>query len=262
MVTTSSGMQASAIVCPKPNSRARLRLFCFPYAGVGASVFCSLWKDLSEDIEVCSVQYPGRESRRHEPLASRMEELLESIAPSVREHNGMQFAFFGHSLGALVCFELAQFLRRAGERMPVHLLVSGRTAPQIADQFSCGLDSSDAEILENLQRFDGTPAQVMQDPALMRFFLPVIRADLNVISTYEYRVESPLDCSISAFGGLEDHTTNRERIEAWRYQTSSSFKCIMLPGKHFFIHSARTSFVEALEVALNDHVSCVGGPQS
>ncbi|HBB36167.1 MAG TPA: putative thioesterase [Cyanobacteria bacterium UBA8803] len=220
--------------CNKPNPHARLRLFCFPYAGGGASVFRS-WSDRLTEIEVWSIQPPGRESRLKEPLFTDISPLINSLLPALIPHLNVPFAFFGHSLGALVVFDLARHLRRYNYPTPLHLFVSGRQAPHVPDPDPPIYQLPDPELVEELRRYNGTPDAVLQNPELMDFLLPILRADLAIDETYIYTSESPLDLPISVFGGLEDRKTPHPSMDAWREQTTQSFTLRMFPGGHFFI---------------------------
>jgi medium-chain acyl-[acyl-carrier-protein] hydrolase len=128
---TGTTLNDAWVLCPKPNPQARLRLFCFPYAGGGASRF-RLWPDfLPPEVEVCAIQYPGREARLGESPFTQLSPLVQTLASALRLYLNLPFVFFGHSLGALACFELARQLRRQGQPEPLHLFVSGRRAPQV-----------------------------------------------------------------------------------------------------------------------------------
>ncbi len=234
------------IVRPKPNPQAFLRLFCFPYAGGGASVFRAWPDDLPAGVEVCSVQLPGRESRLKEPLFTRLPPLVQTLARVLRSYMNMPFAFFGHSVGTLVSFELARELRRQSAPGPLYLFVAGRWAPQIPDPDPPIHQLPEPEFREELRRFNGTPELVLQHNELMSLLLPTLRADFEINETYAYTADEPLDCPIFAFGGLQDVKVSQEGLAAWRAHTRSNFKLRLFPGDHFFLHSARTLVLQAL----------------
>ncbi len=224
---------------PKPNPQASLRLFCFPYAGGRASVFRTWPEGLPTTVEVCPVQLPGRGSRLREAPFTRLSPLVQAIAQALLPHLDKPFAFFGHCVGALVSFELARQLRRQYGLSPAHFFVSGCGTPQIPDPNPLIHALPDSAFLEELRRRNGTPQEILEDPEMMQLLLPILRADFLMYETYTYTSEAPLDCPISAFGGLQDHAVSRERLEAWREQTSASFSLRMLPGNHFFLHTAQ-----------------------
>jgi medium-chain acyl-[acyl-carrier-protein] hydrolase len=149
-------------------------------------------------------------------------------------------------MGALVGFQLARQLRTNQQPTPIHLVISGRRAPQIPDRNPLLHALPEDEFLAELRRFDGTPKQVLESAELMQLFLPTIRADIAICDTYPYVEESPLDCSISTFGGQDDSEATREHLEGWKTQTSSQFSLQILPGNHFFLHSCQPLLLEKL----------------
>jgi medium-chain acyl-[acyl-carrier-protein] hydrolase len=218
------------------DQQTRFRLFCFPYAGGGASTYRT-WPERSPaDIEVCAIQLPGREERFSEPRFSRLSSLIEPLADVLFPYMDIPFAFFGHSLGALISFELTRRLRRQKAPSPLQLFISGCRAPQIPNPDPPIHQLPDAEFIEELGRFNGTPQAVLDNPELMEVFLPLLRSDIGLWETYVYDHEAPLDCPISAFGGLADEEVSREELAAWRDQTRSRFSMQMFPGDHFFLN--------------------------
>lgn len=247
---TNAAASDSWIAFRKPNPPARLRLFCFPYAGSGASIFRT-WPDgLPSDVEVCPVQFPGRGTRLMETPFTELSPLVEALAQALVPLLDKPFAFFGHSLGALVGFELARQLRRQSGVQPVHLFVSADRAPQIPHRDRPIHALPEGEFLVELRRLNGIPGKVLEEAELMQIMLPILRADFAVYETYVYTTELPLGCPISAFGGLQDHRVSRGDLEAWRGQTSASFSLRMFPGDHFFLNTAQSLLLEALSQEL------------
>jgi medium-chain acyl-[acyl-carrier-protein] hydrolase len=234
----------------RPNPQARLRLFCFPYAGGSASIYRPWSNDLAPDVEVWPVQLPGRGSRLGEPAFTRLPPLLHALADVLRPHLKRPFAFFGHSMGALIGFELARLLRRDHGVEPVHLIVSGRSAPQLAVEDLPGPELPDDRFLQELRQRYGSPQPELEDPELLELMLPTLRADVAACRHYFYTPEPPLTCPVTAFGGLLDREVDRTRLEAWREQTSSRFAVRMLPGDHFFLLTDRPLFLRALSQEL------------
>ena len=240
----------SWIAFRKPNPQARLRLFCFPYAGTGASIFRT-WSDgLPADVEVCPVQIPGRGTRLMETPFTQLSPLIEALAQALGPLLDKPFAFFGHSLGALVGFELARQLRRQSGVQPVRLFVSADRAPQIPHRDRPIHALPEGELLHELRRLNGIPGKVLEDAELMQIMLPILRADFAVYETYVYSTEPPLNCPISAFGGLQDHRVSRGDLEAWRDQTSGSFSLRMFPGDHFFWNTIQPLLLQVLSQEL------------
>lgn len=223
------------IICPQPNLKASLRLFCFPYAGAGASVFYSWVSKLSSDIELCAIQFPGREVRIREPLFTEISPLVKTLAEVLLPYLDRPFIFFGHSLGALVSFEVARLLRQNYVKSPKHLFVSGRCAPQLPRRYPKIHELPDNLFIEELRRYNGTPEALLDNQEILSLFLPILRADFAINDTYNYTIDAPLDCPISAFGGLQDLRVSSDDIAAWRYQTNQTFSMQMFPDGHFFI---------------------------
>lgn len=220
--------------------RARLRLFCFPYAGGGASAF-NTWADqLPSDIEVCAVQLPGRETRLREESFTRLAPMVEALARTVTPYCDLPFAFFGHCMGALIAFELARWLGRSEQGGPCHLFVAGCRAPQLPGPELSLHTLPESDFVERLRELKQTPEILLQDNELMSLFLPALRADFSAWETYVYSEGQPLNCPISAFGGSEDTKLKLEAVRLWCVQTRSSFTPRMLPGNHFFLHGSRT----------------------
>jgi medium-chain acyl-[acyl-carrier-protein] hydrolase len=245
MITTQPTF-SSWIEYLKPNPQAHLRLFCFPYAGGGASIFRTWANDVPTGVEVCPVQLPGRENRLIERPFTRLSSLVQALAQAISPYLDMPFAFFGHSMGALISFELARELRKQNSPGPSHLFVSGHRAPELPPRRRPIHQLADAAFKAELDRLDGTPEEVLQNAELMELFLPLLRADFAVCETYIHSPEAPLNCSISAFGGLQDKEVPFEDLEKWGDQTNRSFTLRRFPGNHFFVHSARDLLLQAI----------------
>ena len=241
--------KVSWLAYQRPDSSARLRLFCFPYAGGSAIAFRNWQQSVPSAIEVCPVQLPGRGGRTLELPHSSLNELVRAVANGLLPFLSKPFAFFGHSMGSILSFELARYLRKHYSLQPRHLFVSGRRGPQVPDCDPPTYNLPDSEFLEELRRLNGTPPQVLDHPELMQLMMPLLRADFTVCQTYKYVPGPPLDCDITAFGGLEDKT-EREHLESWREQTNSKFCLMMFPGDHFFLHTAEQQLLEVVNFQL------------
>lgn len=233
--------------CPRPSDQARARLFCLPFGGGGAAIFREWPRDLWPEIEVWHVQLPGREARHREPPLTRMDALVDPLADAMLPHLDRPYAIFGHSMGALIGFELARLLRRRGAPDPLHLFVSARRAPHLADPHRPLHALPDADLVEQLtRRYNGMPRAVLESAELLRMFIPIVRADLTMTETYAYAPEEPLVCPISAFGGLDDGAVTRDDLAAWGDQTRGSFTLRMVPGGHFFLQTLRPRLLSAI----------------
>jgi medium-chain acyl-[acyl-carrier-protein] hydrolase len=235
----------SWVTYPKSNPQASLRLFCFPYTGGGAFSFRTWTGSLPKTIEVCPIELPGRGTQIGLVLFTRLEPLVQAIAQSLLPHLDKPFAFFGHSMGALVSFEVARLLRKQNEREPVQLFVSGCRALQIPSPEPLLHTLPEPAFLDRLRRLNATPKAVLENVELMQLLLPVLRADVAVIETYVYASEPPLNCLIAVFGGLQNVEVDFDCLQAWRQQTNAS-SLQMLSGDHFFLHSAQALLLQSL----------------
>jgi medium-chain acyl-[acyl-carrier-protein] hydrolase len=215
--------------------RARLRLFCFPYAGGGASVYRCFPEHLPSDVDVCPIQFPGREGRWGEPPFTRMPPLITTLADVLRPLCDVPFALFGHSLGAYVAFELARELHRRQAPLPRHLFVSGARAPHIPDPAPHIHRLPDPLLLPRLLEYDRMPSAISGNAEYLQLFLPILRADFELYETYVYLPQDPLDCPIAAFAGLQDRKVSSPAVAQWKLHTKSAFTFHAFPGDHFFI---------------------------
>lgn len=234
----------------QPNHKATLRLFCFPYAGGSASMYRTWGNSLPSHVEVCAIQLPGRGARMAETPMTSLPDILRELSQAIRPYLDLPFAFFGHSMGAMLSFELARVLRKESGVRPAHLFVSGCRALQLRDTDRQTYNLPEAEFIEELRHLGGTPAEVLAHPELLGLILPLLRADFEVCQTYKYTTDAPLASPITAFGGTEDKT-GRAEIEAWREQTTASFTLKMFPGDHFFLHGAEAKILELIAHTLS-----------
>lgn len=237
------------LVRRKPNPSASVRLFCLPYAGGSAAIFRTWGERLPASVEAIPVQLPGRGARMAEAPLTEMHELVRALAHALRPHLDLPFAFFGHSMGAMLSLELARLLRKQTGVEPAHLFVSGCRALQLPDPHRATYDLPEPEFLEEVRRLNGTPAEVFEHPELLSFVLPLLRADFKVCQTYRYTEDLPLRCPITVFGGTEDKTT-RTQLEAWAEQTRSTCTVRTFPGDHFFLHKVEPQMIEIISSQL------------
>jgi medium-chain acyl-[acyl-carrier-protein] hydrolase len=226
---------SSWIVSSRPKPQAGVRLFCLPCAGAGASRFASWSAGLGPEVEVCPLQPPGREERLAEPAFTRLGPFVAALADAIDFHLERPYALFGHSLGALVAFELTRALRRAGRPLPVVLFVAAFRAPHLPDPAPPLHDAPLPVFRAELQRLNGTPAEVLENDELMRLVEPTLRADFAVHETYVHTPEPPLSCPISVLGGLDDREVDGDGLAEWRRHTDRPLTLRMLPGDHFFV---------------------------
>jgi medium-chain acyl-[acyl-carrier-protein] hydrolase len=233
----------------KPRQEASLRLICFPYAGAGTAVFRAWPSALNDAIELRVAQLPGRGPRLREDRFERMPPLIETLAEILRPLLDRPFAFFGHSLGAVVAFELARILR-GSSLAPVHLFVSGKIAPHLPDPAPRIHELPDSAFLREVQKLNGMPQAVLDSKELLEIMLPVVRSDFNLLESYKYEADAPLGCPITAFGGIQDPRTTENGLESWRTETTGAFDLVMLQGDHFFLDTARALLLQSITSSL------------
>jgi len=232
------------LVTIKSNPQARLRLFLFPYAGGGAHAYRDWGGALPLFVEAFALQYPGRGERILDPAFTKLSPLVDQITQVLLPYLDKPYAFFGHSMGALVSFEVARKLRREHGLAPSYLFVSSCNSPQNRSKESRYSLLPENELIEKLTRFEGAPKEVLEHKELMSLMLPTIRADFAVCEDYRYASDSLLSCPIIAVGGIEDHETSRTRLEQWRNETDNYFELKMFEGGHFFINSAHKPLLQ------------------
>ena len=242
---TSTTNRDEWIICPRPAPQSKLRMFCFPYAGVGPSIYFPWQVHLPPEVELFVIQSPGREGRFREAPIQTMEIIVREISQAIAKYLDKPFVTFGHSLGALTSFETVRVLRREFGKCPSHFFVSGYRAPQLPDPNSPIHSLPDKLFVEELRfRYDGLPAVILEDQDMLDIFLPAIRADMTVSETYTYVPEIPFDFPLTAYGGIQDSIVNQESLNAWRQQTHGQFRLKMLPGDHFYLQNARTDLLQ------------------
>jgi surfactin synthase thioesterase subunit len=169
----------------------------------------------------------------------RLDDLAGAVADALQPYLDRPYALFGHSMGGLLAFEVARRLRHAGAPSPLVLMVSGAGPPDRERPRRLLHQLADEALLVELRRLNGTPTEVLDSPELLAIVLPLLRADLEAIETYRYVPGPPLDCRISAFGGLADEVILPEWLLRWQDQTTQAITLYMIAGGHFFVHSMR-----------------------
>ena len=223
---------------PRARRVGRVRLFCFPHAGGSAAIYCFWSRQFPEDIEVCPVNLPGRGARLEESPCSRLLELAGAVTRELTPFLDVPFALFGHSMGALLSFEIARELERREVPAPLCLFASGYRAPQIPPGPPIHHLPKDELLAAVERRYGAMPDAVIQSRELMEFVLPVLRADMEMCETYAYENGQPLSCPIQALGGTDDSWVGRSHLLPWREQTRAAFTLRMFPGDHFFVQTA------------------------
>ncbi len=214
-----------------------VRLLCLPYAGGSATVF-GAWKHLRSDIEVCSVQLPGRQERLSEPALVSLDTIVDRLVEALATRPGAPLALYGHSFGALVAFELALRLQRTGAS-PIALVVGARAAPHLKPAGApIHALPHDAFVRAIHERY-GTSLAILQNPGLLELALPPLRADVAVLENYVFPAGAKLDVPITALRGQLDPANDLARVQPWQEITTRPFQLESLQAGHFFVDTHR-----------------------
>ncbi|MEV4824671.1 alpha/beta fold hydrolase [Micromonospora sp. NPDC049274] len=217
-----------------PAPQAPARLVCFPHAGGSASFFFPVSKTLSPELEVLAVQYPGRQDRRHEPAAENIGELADRITEQLRPLPDKPVAFFGHSMGAVVAFEVARRLEGGGVS-PLVLFASGRRAPSAVREESMHT-AGDADFVAEIKRLSGTDTRMLGDDEVLRMILPSLRSDYRAIETYRCAPGASVRCPIDVLIGNADPHVTQTEAASWREHTTGRCDIRVYAGGHFYLN--------------------------
>ncbi|MFL5913889.1 MAG: non-ribosomal peptide synthetase [Gaiellaceae bacterium] len=242
----------ASFVVGQARDRARLRLVCFPHGGGGPQTFRGWDRELPDDIELWAVQLPGHGARLRETPLETIDGMVDSIYETAARRLDGPFAFFGHSLGALLSFEIARRFRHDGRPGPQHLFVASAAAPHLPLRWTPVADGlSDSELLEVVREHGGLPDTILSaSERTLALLLPALRADLLAFERYSYRDDAPLDCPLTAFGGRDDALVSEEQLRGWEAQTRAQFALDLFDGDHFFINGSGPAVVRAVSEQL------------
>lgn len=236
-------------------SSAPIQLFCFSHAGGSASVFHRLRHLLAPTIEVVAIELPGRGSRFKEPLSIGFDTLVDTISHAIADAVRQRFCIFGHSIGALLAYEVSRKLAVRG-CSPDALIVSGRRAPQLPRR-PLPRDSqklsewTDEQLILLLQDYDGTPPGILQSQEMLNLYMPVLRQDFELDTNYVFKPDIHMQCPIYIFGGEQDGLVSHAELQPWIDLTAGFAKVKMLGGGHFFPYQQNDSFSDELKACVH-----------
>lgn len=245
MMSSTNPEESKWLVVRKPRADAKMRLFCFPFAGGGASVFRQWSEKLPDLIEVVAVQYPGRENRIVEPPIDNLDVIVSTVCELVFKKADKPFAFFGHSLGAKTAFEVAKKLEKERSCRPEYLFVSGSRAPDIPAKLQLH-KMDDERFIDSLRLYAGTPDEVLENRELTDLFLPMLRADFVLDETFDSASGEKTDSPIYVFAGSDDNIAPLAEVEKWKDFTNAGYGKKIFNGGHFFFKDAIDEILDCI----------------
>ncbi len=244
-------IQSPWVSSPRPCPDAPVRLFCLPYAGGGGAVFRQWPAGLNGIAEVCPILLPGREARFREPACTRMEPLVAALSDAILPFLDRPFALFGHSMGALIAFELTRALQNRQGRSPARLFISGSRTPRSSFADANVHSLPDEAFLDCLHdRYQAIPDAVRENRELADIVMPTLRADFELLETYRCVGGAGLKCQcpLIVYGGREDDTVSPDELQGWASycEADGAFRCRLLAGSHFFLRTAEADLIADL----------------
>lgn len=238
------------IIRQPPNEQRNLHLYCFSYAGGNAISYLPWQQAMDGHVEIRAVQLPGRGARLGEQPCTSLALLVSTLAQLIARQGDTPFAFFGHSLGGVLAFEITRYCVRQGLPLPEQLIVSGSAAPRHRGPSRNLHLLPDGELIQLLRDYNGTPRNVLESQELMALVLPTIRADFALVENYQYQPGPILDLPITVFAGREDGIS-AEQILGWQEETSDRFRAEWFDGDHFFVNSNTQQVLKSLNSQLS-----------
>jgi len=242
------------------NPNAKLRLFCFHYSGGNANVFSPWAQFIPNDIELCSIQLPGRMDLMHLAPFQKFDDVIQPLCAQLLPYlRDKPFVFFGHSLGALLGYGLSHYLLEKYCISPSGLVVSACACPSIRNSGEPIHLLPESAFIEKLYSYNGADngdvRQLFENKAFMQLMIPILRADFSLSATYHYVKRQPFDFPIFAYGGDQDSQVSPDEIKAWHLETTNIFKYALFSGGHFFLKKQQEMFLKTLVIHLQEGVT-------
>lgn len=247
-----SRLPSTWFVVPRPAPAARLRLFCLPYAGGGATTYSGWHALLPPWVELIAVQPPGRGQRIAERPCDSMDELVDGLLPHILPLLDRPYVLFGHSLGSRVAFELMRRLDALQLPLPERFVASGSRAPHIVRDDKPLRDLPYDEFVRELRELNGTPEAILQNAELMELLVPLLRADFGISETYSAAPGKRLACKVHVFGGHGDRDVTPQDLASWQEHFVDRIAVQMYDGDHFFVEKQADQVVRNLNAVLRE----------
>ena len=235
-------------------SFSKMRLFCFPFAGGSSFAYRSMEPHMSPEVDMCAIELPGRGTRMNETAYHTMAELVPAISHGIRSHLDIPFAFFGHSMGALIAFELALYLESYYQKKASYLFLSAMRAPHLPSHFSAMALLPENELLDRIQKLGELPENLLKSPDILNKFLRIIRADFSVCESHTISISSNTTIPILAFSGSEDIFATENEIREWKRYTKSNFHLEDCKGAHLFCKAAGKEMAEKISQTIKQEL--------
>lgn len=232
-------------VIPKPNPNPVARLFFFPFAGGSATTYIPWIEHFNHDIEVVLIQPPGRASRFSEPSHEDMDSVINELIQHAPQMTDVPYIFFGHSLGSCIAFALTQKLQLLGFPIPQYFIASGSKAPHLEHTEERIYDLPEVEFVDRLEKFNGTPKEILSDAGLMEYFIPLLRSDFKISYHYQAKL-TKIACPALIMGGKLDEIANHEQLAAWQALFTEPSHIEYFSGGHFFINEAKLAVIQEI----------------
>ncbi len=246
------------IVTPIPRPQAKLALYCLPFAGGSSNSFRPWTSILPPTVELRAVELPGHGSRLNEALEHNIQMLIEPMAQALSENSDRPFAIFGHSMGALLGYELTLKLQHNFKKNPVHVFLSGHGAPHLPERDEPIHQLPKSEFVSKIRQYNGTPHEVLENDELMELMVPILRADFEVCETYQPACLDKITAPLTVMGGINDSGAPRADLEAWADFTTQTFNVRMFPGDHFYLLQHKMTLLQAILQDINKHFNLNG----
>lgn len=241
------------IVTPIPRIRAKLNLYCLPFAGGSSNSFRSWAPLLPPAVELRAFELPGHGSRLNENLYRRIDDLIPPLAEALARFTDRPFALFGHSMGALLGYELVLKLQEDYNLRPIHVFLSGHGAPTLPEREEPIHQLPKQEFLAKIRQYNGTPHEVLENRELIELMEPILRADFEACETYQPTEVRPIHAPMTVMGGINDPGAARSDLEAWKDFTTKTFNVRMFPGDHFYLLQHKMTLLQAILQDINTH---------